>query len=315
MMVPILKCFEQTYLDAHYFHTENKILSDQFFLSAGGLRNLVGLTDINWRRFEEKNWNKIISFIKENQIDTVINLRNEGPKFDTNYYNFKNKILNQLEVGFYELDFSEEVNQLEVVSIEKKIINLLKRLKVDFYTFNREWLKYGKLEKSGIVCVLAASQENKRLLEKNWITFLNALKTNEQIFLVPGTSKDEVKTALSTQINSKIKTSLVLQESLSSLVGLISKAKIVVSNDTGLLHIAAAVGTKAVGLYISTNSKIWAPQSTLVTIFQSEHYGKCEYLKKNAGNCLCYYRKCLTIQGRGDGIDMERVVNVVEQAL
>lgn len=41
------------------------------------------------------------------------------------------------------------------------------------------------------------------------------------------------------------------QLSLSALVGVLKKAALVVSNDTGVLHVALAVGTKSVGLYWS----------------------------------------------------------------
>lgn len=311
MMVPILKCFEYTYPEVKYFHTENKILSDKYFIRTARLKNLKGLSEINWRRFDECYWSQIILFIQENHIDTIINLRNEGPNFDTKYYEFKNIISKKAKVQFYEIDFSDEENQLEVVSVEKKIVDLFKRLKVDFSNFNREWLKKGDFKKEGVVCVLAASQENKRLSEKNWISLLSLLKIKEQIFLVPGSSKREIDIAFNVQTNSKIKTSVVSHVTLSYLVGLLSEARVVISNDTGLLHVAAAVGTKAVGLYISTDSSVWAPQSSPVTIFQSNHYGKCEHLKKYAGNCLCYYGKCLTVKEYGDGIDMNKVADVV----
>ncbi len=50
--------------------------------------------------------------------------------------------------------------------------------------------------------------------------------------------------------------------SLSGLVALLAQARLVVSNDTGPLHLADAVGTPTVGIYWHTNALVSAPTSS-----------------------------------------------------
>lgn len=47
--------------------------------------------------------------------------------------------------------------------------------------------------------------------------------------------------------------------SLSALIGVLSEAEVCVSNDTGVMHISYAVGTKTVGLMWAPNVTNWAP--------------------------------------------------------
>jgi len=38
VIAPILKCFEKSYPTMEYFHSENKILSDEWFVEKSGLK-------------------------------------------------------------------------------------------------------------------------------------------------------------------------------------------------------------------------------------------------------------------------------------
>jgi len=49
------------------------------------------------------------------------------------------------------------------------------------------------------------------------------------------------------------------QLSLSGLVGLMAKSELVVSSDTGPLHLARAIGAKTVGIYWAPNLINWGP--------------------------------------------------------
>jgi heptosyltransferase-3 len=48
----------------------------------------------------------------------------------------------------------------------------------------------------------------------------------------------------------------------------ISKAKLYIGNDSGISHLAAAVGTPVIAIFISTDPRIWAPRGDLVTVLE-----------------------------------------------
>lgn len=58
---------------------------------------------------------------------------------------------------------------------------------------------------------------------------------------------------------------------LGVLGAILKRVRVYVGNDTGLLHVAASVGTKAVGLYGETDPDIWKPEGSHVIALGSEH--------------------------------------------
>ena len=106
VVAPILRCFEESYPTTNYYHTENQILADKWFLEKAGLKKLKGFSPAPWRRFKEESWLAIDSFVREKNIDLIINLRNEGPLYDTGYYRFKEEALKKkTPLVFWDLDF------------------------------------------------------------------------------------------------------------------------------------------------------------------------------------------------------------------
>jgi lipopolysaccharide heptosyltransferase III len=78
--------------------------------------------------------------------------------------------------------------------------------------------------------------------------------------------------------------------SLEESADLVAHARLVVSVNTGIMHIAAAVGTPLVALHGPTNAKRWGPVSTTAIVIESPakrcgylHFG-FEYLR---GHCAC----------------------------
>lgn len=48
----------------------------------------------------------------------------------------------------------------------------------------------------------------------------------------------------------------------------IAKARLYVGNDSGISHLAAAVGTPTVAIFLSTDPRIWAPRGSHVTVLE-----------------------------------------------
>jgi len=49
----------------------------------------------------------------------------------------------------------------------------------------------------------------------------------------------------------------------------ISRAKVFIGNDSGIGHVAAAVGTPAIAIFISTDSRMWAPRGERVAVLEN----------------------------------------------
>lgn len=322
IIAPILRCFEASFPSVKYFHSENKVLSDDWFVSRAQLNNLVGFSPIAWRRFTKEDWPKIADFMREHQIDLVINLRNEGPRYaDISYYQFKDWVKNILgQVSFWDLDFEEIEKRQEQQNLTKDIIELFRGKGVSFDRYNPLWLKTTETQKTGIGFGMAASQKNKRWSVQKWISlgFLIRNTLGEQMVLFPGMSDEEVQQAEEVRMalgNDLCR--MVTRESLPAVANQISSLRCFVSNDTGLLHIAAAEDIPSVGLYTSTDPSVWAPNknSSFKTIENSFFKAKCPDRKVYCGNCFHYYDPCPAIAEYGDDIDPTEVIKAIKELL
>lgn len=65
VIAPVLQFFEKSYPLVNYYHTENQLLSDLWFVKQAGLKNLKGFSQATWRRFKEEDWEAIELFIRK----------------------------------------------------------------------------------------------------------------------------------------------------------------------------------------------------------------------------------------------------------
>jgi lipopolysaccharide heptosyltransferase II len=109
-----------------------------------------------------------------------------------------------------------------------------------------------------------------------------AKKFNSKI-VITGAQKD---IELAQEIANLIQTQIIItcgKTTLKQLGALFRRAKLVITNDTGPLHIAIAVGAKVIALFGPTSSKITGPYGP----------GKYTVLQKDIGCVVpCYHLKC-----------------------
>lgn len=321
VIAPILRCFEKSYTSVNYYHTENQLLSDPWFIKQAGLKNLKGFSPITWRRFEEKDWEVIELFIKEKQIDLIVNLRNEGPRYDTGYYKFKERALkNRMKLDFWDLDFGLIEQRIVHQNLTGDILALFRKHDIDALDYNSKWLELickNKDKRKNIGFGMAASQANKRWPTAKWIELANIIlkNSNQNIVLFPGTSENEKKEAERIlEVFGKEKCKIIHNQPLQSVALQIGELSCFVSNDTGLLHLAAALNIPTVGLYVSTNSEIWSPYDrTNFASCQNSFISKCPDSKPHCGNCFHYYDVCPAIVQYGDDINPSDVYEIVSR--
>lgn len=320
MISPILKCFDNSFPKVNYFHTYNEILADDILIKQSGLTNLKGLSPIAWRRFEKKYWLNIEKFITKNNIDLIINLRNEGPKYNLGYYEFKTVYQSRFKVKFWELDFVKIERRKRPANLAADILGLLKNNGLDDKFYCPYWLKpelgFRKKNK-GIGFGMAASQQNKRWPSDKWADLAKVVLSENDVILFPGISETEIRAALQVQqqVNS-IHCQLFKNSNIHEVISALQSLQGFVSNDTALLHIAAAIGIPTIGVYISTNADIWSPYNKDNFLpFSNTFFKFCPDPKIHCGNCFHYYDICPAIAEYGDDIKPEAVFKALSEML
>lgn len=87
----------------------------------------------------------------------------------------------------------------------------------------------------------------------------------------------------------------------------LAAAKAAVSNDSGLLHVAAAVGTPAIGIFGPTSPWHWAPLNPLAAVIETRTEVPCRPCHKPT--CRLRHHRCMR------DIPAAQVLDAVEQAL
>jgi len=63
-------------------------------------------------------------------------------------------------------------------------------------------------------------------------------------------------------------------EDLYQLACWLSRARVYIGNDSGIAHLAAAVGTPVVAIFVATDPAIWAPRGNNVTVLKNPDVGE-----------------------------------------
>ena len=125
---------------------------------------------------------------------------------------------------------------------------------------------------------------HKRWPKKNYIELIKqvAVKFSVQIFLVGDKVEVELCNEIISEINSSNIISIAGQLSIRQLAALLSKAKLVIGNDSGIMHLASATGVKTITLFGPTIYKWCAPFVNNIVISKNLECSPC-YLQMPYG--------------------------------
>jgi heptosyltransferase II len=87
----------------------------------------------------------------------------------------------------------------------------------------------------------------------------------------------------------------------------LAAAAVAVSNDSGLLHVAAALGTPAIGIFGPTSPWHWAPLNPIAAVIEPRTGMPCRPCHKPS--CRLQHHRCMR------DIPMEEVAAAVREAL
>jgi ADP-heptose:LPS heptosyltransferase len=128
-------------------------------------------------------------------------------------------------------------------------------------TYINTLLKKHKLTGKKLICINPGTLRTNKLWQNSkWAELSNTLikDFNAYIIFTGSSNEKPLINNIISQIKNKTKaTDLTGKTSLLQLAALIKKCKLLISPDTGPLHIARAIETPLIGLYGSTNPYIW----------------------------------------------------------
>lgn len=221
-----------------------------------------------------KSLNEVANLIKENQYDIVLDLHNnlrsnyiklfsKAKYFSVNKRILKRFLLVNFKINLYSDYISVAERYLETINFLKvKNDNLGLDL---FYPENLSLELDKKLENyaltnfSYLIGVAPSAKHYTKIWEKEkYIELLTLIACKYSPFILLFGSKSEqdyidyIAQAIKKNVNKECVANMAGKLSLIETVGLIDKCKVLITNDTGLMHMAAARKRKIVAIFGST---------------------------------------------------------------
>ncbi len=324
-IVPILKRLEEVDPAASYFHTSNPVFAARGIMDWLGLKSFEGVVPSNWRRFDRDDWGVIRDFLREQNINAVVNLRNEGPFRDVEYFQFKREMASS-GVDFWELDQAAIAARGEQRPLFADQLRLFVSKGIDLQDVNRTWVREYLRWKGGsragnaeIGFFTGASQSVKRWPTGDWIRLGSSVlcEAARKIVVYAGQTDIEIENAeeIASELRGRFgagRCTTVARQSFEYLCWHVSGLDLLVSNDTFSVHLGAALDIPVIGLYFATDSMIWGGVSGSFRAVQSRTGLSCPDFKRDAGNCTAFYGGCSGGPCKAD-VTPERVYPMIVQ--
>lgn len=324
MIIPVLKCIEGSKIRLFYYHIDNSVLRENYFFKKAALKNLLGFIPSRWRRFYKKDWEAIRKFIVSNKINLIINMRNEG-NFDKNYYQFRKWIRGTIE--FWELNFSEMRQRNKPQLLIRDILCILKKNGIETDKYNPQWLRNqfptastDKNKSKRVGFFTGASQSKKQWSAFNWTKLADLLLQNNKCRIKIYSGADKLDKHIAVNIARSIQKKYPKKMcrvgkngTIRRIIKQFHNLDLLVSNDTFAIHVAAALDIPAVGLYFSTDSRIWGGDGKKFYPIQSQVGLNCRLIKPITGNCMRFYGDCTSSCKKDENLEPRRVAKYIDK--
>ena len=158
------------------------------------------------------------------------------------------------------------------------------------------------LEREGIVphkpviaCHISSNNgQSKRWPVPYWAILIDKLirEQNVQVILTGGPGDTPLIECVTRQMQEQA-FNLAGKTSLPQLVALLKRANLVISGDSGPMHIAAAVGTQLIAIHGPTDPALSGPVSPTATVLRSEIWCSPCYNAKDSADCRFFTTQCM----------------------
>ena len=303
LAVPMLRSLEQANPGVRYSYPANPALKDPAIREASGLQGLIELTDSGWRRWAKADWSAIAAFLDEHAIDTVINFRNPDLAVDASYAEFRAWFGHGHQaVGWNDL---YDGRRLEGVHVLQRMLEVVRRAGFRLVPLEPQWLvgaaaRWMREARADALVGLfvSASVPSKRWPQEYWLNLISRLAEHggAEFEIFGGTSEAERDAAQELMehlagIIPMARVRLASPCSVGALAARLARLSVLVANDTGVGHLAAACGTPTISLFLSTDPDIWAV-SPGAPYLRSRIGRRCPAQRPAQGNCTHHYAAC-----------------------
>jgi ADP-heptose:LPS heptosyltransferase len=304
LAIPVLRAMENASPHIFYSYPSNPLSRDAELASHLNLQHIVGWHREEWRRFDERDWTTIAQYLQLHRFDTFINFRNPDLIADPRYSHFKQWCSQKrFELQWYDY-YEYPTNSLVNRHIQERMVNLLSTMGIATQPLHQDWLadslpSMEVLPSLRLGIFLGASTLVKRWPMDNWyqLTTKVLTSTHFDLELISGSSKEEQEYTVELyehlrELTTDTRVFLLQYGSLSVLVSSLRQLTALITNDTGVTHLANACRVPTLALFLATESLVWGPQSKWSLTLQSMIGRKCPLQRPLQGNCERHYDRC-----------------------
>lgn len=321
MYYPIFKEIGEKMPKSMFFYTSNIFFSDNGIKEKIQVPPNFKLVKDSFRKFPKDLWKEINKFLKENNISVIINLCTIGRRFEQDYYNFKDRLISKNnKIIFY--DDEKLTNKERVNTNIRNIILKIAQKGTDkklLYNTSALRLLFPPIANSNCILINMHSRGSFKSWEsEKWIKLISSLiLSNKKINIYEGFGENEKlqtkEVVENLPISIRNKLTISRAANLCELANLLQNTFILISIDSGLVHLADSIGVNSVGIYTTTSPFMWGGVTNKFHHVNSGHLFGCKNFYPFFGMCMNNKQKCEEISQGKDDITTESVLEKINK--
>ena len=321
MYYPIFKEIGEKMSKSMFFYTSNIFFSDKSIEEKIQVPSNFKQVKDSFRKFPRDSWEEINKFLKKNEIDVIINLRTIGRRFEGDYYSFKDHLISENnKISFYDdeiLTNKEKIN----TNIRNIILKIVQKGTGKKLLYNTSVLRsfFPLITDSDHILINIHSRGSFKSWEpKKWTDLTSSLiSSGKKINMYEGFNENE---KLQTKeiienlpMSIKNKLTILKAANLYELGKLLQNTFVLISVDSGLIHLADSIGVNLVGIYTTTSPFMWGGITNKFHYVNSGHLFGCKNFYPFFGMCMNNKQKCEEISQGKDDINIDTVLGEVNK--
>lgn len=302
-----------------FYCTGNIFFSDESISRKIDLPSNIKIVPEIFRKFSKDSWCDIKNFLKDKKINKVINLRFIGREFEKDYFAFKENIKNaNSNISFFD---SDDVINFKNNNVREVYIKILTKAFGPALEYDSKSLKDSFTISNtgrGILINMHSGGVFKLWNINKWAEVISLMVFyGKEVYVYIGHDQTEkaytkeVVDRLNNVVSDKVK--IFDLKSLHEMILCLDKIKIVISIDSGLIHLADALGIFSLGIYLTTSPIMWGGVSNKFKYVQSPHMHRCKNFYPQFGMCINKKKKCFDIENDKNDIDIQEIFNIINR--